>query len=304
MAARSLLSFGLNRRQHFQSLNQRCLSGVSYDTEVNALREDLAAAFRLVHMYGWSPDLIYNHISVRLPSKEDDTRSLFLINPYGLGYEEITASSLVTIDQEGNVVDKGSSTGKVNAAGFVVHSAVHNSRHDLHAVMHTHQSDTAAVSTLKCGLLPLTQDSMVFGNVTYHDYEGIAINQEECIRFANDLGLESKVMILRNHGILISGSTIAEMFTLAYFVHKACTIQIKSLSAAAATSTRFNRAGNNNGGDQGTQDDGIYWPKPEIVQLVHNQAIAFNNSQGKDLGALEWAYLKRKLDRIDESYKS
>lgn len=155
----------------------------------------------------------------------------------------------------------------------------------MHAVMHTHQADAAAVSTLKCGLLPLTQDSMVFGDVTYHDYEGIAVNQEECGRMANDLGSTSKVMVLRNHGILVGGGSIAEMFTLSYFVHKACAIQVRSLGAV------------------GGSMDGIHQVKPEIVKLVHAQAKAFNDSQGKNLGTLEWAYLKRALDREDVGYK-
>ena len=131
-----------------------------------AVREDLAAAYRVTANYGWSPDLIYNHISVRCGGDDDDPH--FLLNPYGLGYEEVTAGSLVKVDSAGAVVDAGSSTGVVNAAGFTVHSAVHMARPDLHAVMHTHEVNAAAVSAMACGLLPITQDAMVFGPVPTH----------------------------------------------------------------------------------------------------------------------------------------
>ena len=146
----------------------RTLATVGNAGSESELREDLAAAYRVTANYGWSPDLIYNHISVRCGGTDDDPH--FLLNPYGLGYEEVTASSLVKVDGKGSVVDPGSGTGVVNAAGFVVHSAIHLARPDLHAVMHTHEKDAAAVSAMECGLLPLTQDAMVFGEVRRHQY--------------------------------------------------------------------------------------------------------------------------------------
>lgn len=142
-------------------------SASNAEVDETALREDLAAAYRVTAEFGWSPDLIYNHISVRCGGSDEDPH--FLLNPYGLGFEEVTASGLVKVDKHGTVVDAGTATGVVNAAGFVVHSAVHVSRPDLHAVIHTHETNAAAVSAMKCGLLPLTQDAMVFGPVASHE---------------------------------------------------------------------------------------------------------------------------------------
>ena len=165
-------------------------------------RVDLAACYRLVALFGMN-DLVYNHITARVPDEE----GRFLINPYGYAYEEITASSLVKIDFDGSVVlDSGTGYG-VNRAGFVIHSAVHRARHDVACVIHTHSPAGMAVSALKCGLLPLTQNAMFFGAIGTHDYEGPAIDLDEQARLVRDLG-DNAALILRNHGLLTAGRTV------------------------------------------------------------------------------------------------
>ena len=289
------------------------------DVDETALREDLAAAYRVTADFGWSPDLIYNHISVRCGGTDGDPH--FLLNPYGLGFEEVTASGLVKVDKHGAVVDPGTATGVVNAAGFVVHSAVHVRRPDLHAVMHTHERNAAAVSTMECGLLPLTQDAMVFGPVAYHEcvapppfptppfparapnvawwvarapsltrrhchrYEGIAVSPQEIESLGDDLGSTARVMLLRNHGVLVGGATMAEMMTIAYFVHKACAIQCTAMAAV------------------GGNVDALVMPHDNVVQLAQAQAAAFNKASGAGFGRLEWGQLRRRLDATDDSYK-
>ena len=271
----------------------RLSSSLVQEAREKMLREDLAAACRMVSAFGWSPDFIHNHISVKIPDRgpyplrKGFGGPLFLINPYGIGYEEITASSLVVIDSECNVVDKGSSSGLVNKAGFVGHKAIHTSREDLNAVMHTNAPDVAAVSALASGLLPVTRDSMVLGPISYHDFEGIAMNEEECERLGNDLGRKAKVMVLRNHGILVGGGSVPEMMTLAYFAHKSCTIQVRALAAAAMG-----------------QGGGLRLPSPDVVKLVHAQARELSAGLGRFDGELEWGCMKRRLDRIDPGYRA
>ncbi|MBL4865565.1 MAG: class II aldolase/adducin family protein, partial [Pseudomonadales bacterium] len=174
------------------------------------VRVDLAACYRLVAHYGWD-DLIFTHLSARVPGPDHH----FLINPYGMMFSEITASSLVKIDEESNILDD--SEYGVNPAGFTIHSAVHMARPEAGAVMHLHTSAGMAVSAQAKGLLPLTQTAMlVRSKVTYHDYEGVAVDLEERERLVNDLG-EKDLMILRNHGTLSVGNTVPEAFILMYF---------------------------------------------------------------------------------------
>src|SRR4051812_49928299 len=171
-----------------------------------ATRLDLAACYRLVHHYGMD-DLVYNHISARVPGEEGH----FLINAYGMTYDEITASSLVKIDFDGKIVqDSGTGYG-INHAGFVIHSAVHRGRPDVACVIHTHTPAGMAISAMKCGLLPLTQNAMFFSGVGYHDYEGPAVDLDEQKRLGRDLGGHA-AMFLRNHGLLAGGATIPEGF--------------------------------------------------------------------------------------------
>ena len=191
------------------------------------MRVDLAAAYQLAAVYKWT-DLIYTHFSARVPGSED-----FLINPYGLMFDEITASNLVRIDAAGKVVDDPLDLG-YNEAGFVIHGAMHAARPEVNCVIHTHTRAGVAVSAMKCGLLPISQHAMrVQRQCTYHDYEGIALNMDERERMAANLGKSSKVMILRNHGLLTLGETVREAFELMYYLDCACQIQIDAMAGGA-----------------------------------------------------------------------
>ena len=211
------------------------------------VRVDLAAAYQLAAIYKWT-DLIYTHFSARVPGTED-----FLINPYGMMFDEITASNLVKIDGDGKILDDPLGMG-VNEAGFVIHSCMHAARPEINCVIHTHTRAGVAVSAMKCGLLPISQHAMmVQADITYHDYEGIALYKEEQARMAADLGKTSKAMILRNHGLLALGETVRDAFEVMYYLDAACQIQIDACAggmhnvqlmsdAAARSSTQqFNR---------------------------------------------------------------
>lgn len=232
------------------------------------LRVQLAAAYRLIDKFRLS-DLIYTHISVRLPGPEHH----FLINPYGLMFHEITASSLVKIDLEGRIV--GHSDWPVNPAGFVIHSAIHAARKDLICVLHTHTRYGMAVSALGCGLLPISQFALQFYNrVAYHDYEGVALALDERVRLVADLG-DKQVMILRNHGLLSAGQTIPEAFILMFYLERACEVQITAQSTGAEL---------------------IVPPATVCEHSAEQQDL-------EDLGQLEWPALLRLLDREDPSYR-
>ncbi len=191
------------------------------------LRVDLAACYRLADMFGFS-DIIWNHITAKVPDSEH-----FLINRFGLRHDEITASNLVTIDLDGNVIDPGSASSDedINVTGFVIHSAIHAARPDLHCVMHSHAEAGLAVSVLKDGLLTMIQDGMPFHNqVAYHDYEGLSTDVAERERLAASLG-DKRVMILRNHGLLTCGATVSEAFMLMYYLERACKVQMQVLAS-------------------------------------------------------------------------
>jgi ribulose-5-phosphate 4-epimerase/fuculose-1-phosphate aldolase len=184
------------------------------------VRVDLAAAYQLAALFKWT-DLIYTHFSARVPGSED-----FLINAYGLMFDEISASNLVKIDHRGEVLDDPTGLG-YNAAGFVIHGCVHEARPEINCVIHTHTRAGVGVSAMKCGLLPISQHAMrVQREVSYHDYEGIALEMDERARLAADLGKSSKAMILRNHGLLTLGETVREAFELMYYLDCACQIQV------------------------------------------------------------------------------
>ena len=236
------------------------------------LRVDLAACYRLVAAYGWS-DLVFTHISARIPGPEHH----FLINPYGLMFDEITASSLVKVDQQCNkLID---SPFPVNPAGSVIHSAVHEVREDAGCVMHTHTRAGVAVSAQKDGVLPISQQStFVLGSLAYHAYEGVAFRDEEKPRLQADLG-HANFLMLRNHGLLTVGKTIADAFLSMYTFESTCQIQI---SAQA-------------GGGELTQVN------PLIVKGV---AEAMRVQTGGLGGAFAWPALIRKADRLDPSYKT
>lgn len=226
------------------------------------VRTDLAAAYRLVALFGWD-DLVFTHLSARVPGPEHH----FLINPYGLLFHEITASSLVKVDQDGQVVQAGGLQ-RVNPAGFTIHSAVHMGRADAGAVMHLHAADGVAVSAHRDGLLPLSQTAMLcLDHLAYHDYEGVALNLDERERLIRDLG-DKSMMMLRNHGVLTAGNTVAEAFTYLYFLMKACEIQVKAQSC------------------------GPTWlPSEEAIRTTREQS----QSLGK-ASALTWPALLRQLD--------
>ncbi|MFT5277763.1 MAG: ribulose-5-phosphate 4-epimerase/fuculose-1-phosphate aldolase, partial [Granulosicoccus sp.] len=184
-------------------------------------RVDLAAAYRIIAYYGWD-DLVFTHISARVPGPEHH----FLINPYGLMFEEVTASSLVKVDIEGNKVMP--SDYDVNPAGFIIHSAVHGARDDALCVMHLHTVEGIAISTLKDGLQAYSQQSLfALSSLSYHDYEGVALNPDEKARLVDDLG-NTNFMILRNHGLLTCGNSIADAFTFMFFLQRSCEIQLKA----------------------------------------------------------------------------
>src|SRR5947199_4284197 len=186
-------------------------------------RVDLAACYRLTAMYGMT-EMIANHISCRVPGHQDQ----FLINPYGMLYEEINASCLIKVDVEGNTLSNASDY-NVNVAGFVIHSALHMARHDVDCVAHTHTPAGMAVSAMECGLLPLAQTSMRFLHVGYHDFEGIADDVAERERLVRDLG-DHEAMILRNHGLLVVGRTVPAAFNVLYRLERACQVQVMALS--------------------------------------------------------------------------
>jgi ribulose-5-phosphate 4-epimerase/fuculose-1-phosphate aldolase len=238
-----------------------------------AMRIDIAACYRLVALFGMN-DLVYNHISGRVPGEAGH----FLINPYGYAYEEVTASSLVKIDFDGNVVlDSGTGCG-VNRAGFVIHSAVHKARHDVDCVIHTHSPAGMAVSALKCGLLPLTQNAMFFGRLGYHDYESVAIDLDEQKRLVRDLGPDGRAMILRNHGLLTAGTTVCEAFVTMHWLEKACQAQVMAM----ACNTELNH------------------PSPEVVRLTNERYLP---GQRRNITELEWPAMLRMLDRRDPGFR-
>jgi len=191
------------------------------------MRVDLAACYRLADMFGFS-DIIWNHITAKVPESEH-----FLINRFGLRHDEITASNLVTIDLNGTVIDPGTATSDedINVTGFVIHSAIHAARPDLHCVMHSHSEAGLAVSVVKDGLLTMIQDGMPFHDqVAYHDYEGLSTDVAERERLAANLG-DKRVMILRNHGLLTCGATVGEAFMLMYYLERACKVQMLVLAS-------------------------------------------------------------------------
>jgi ribulose-5-phosphate 4-epimerase/fuculose-1-phosphate aldolase len=200
----------------------------SYPDAEYQIRRDLAAAYRLVALYGMD-DSIYTHISARVPGTEDQ----FLINPFGMLFRDITASSLVKIDMDGRILDE--SDHDVNPAGFTIHSAVHSARHDAACVLHTHTVAGVAVSSLACGLQPCNQWALQFHErVAYHEFEGIALDQAERERLVADLGPDLKALILRNHGLVTLGRSVAEAFILMFNLERACRVQLAIQAAGQA----------------------------------------------------------------------
>ena len=236
-------------------------------------RVDLAACYRLVAMYGWS-DLVFTHITAKIPESENQ----FLINPYGMLFDEITASSLVKIDLAGNKLDADNPF-PINPAGFTIHSAIHAARHDAKCVLHTHTANGVAVAAQKNGVLPISQQSIfVLSSLAYHDYEGVALNNTEKPRLVADIG-DKLFFMLRNHGLLTVGASVADAFLFMYLFETTCNIQIRAQSG---------------GGEL------IPIPQP-IIDGAQAQSKAVTKGLG---GSLAWPGLLRKLDRISPDYKN
>ncbi len=234
------------------------------------IRVDLAAAYRLVAMFGWD-DLVFTHITARVPGPEKH----FLINPYGMMFEEINASSLVKVDSRGEKVMD--SPYPVNPAGFTIHSCIHEAREDAHCVMHTHSINGVAVSAQKQGVRPLSQQSLfVLSSLAYHDYEGVALNEAEKPRLVADLGTRNFLM-LRNHGLLTCGATPADAFLFMYLFEAACMIQVRAMSGG---------------------EELVHVAQP-IVDGIQAQAAVVTKGLG---GQLAWPGLLRRLDRQNPGY--
>ena len=240
------------------------------------LRCDLAACYRLVALYGWS-DLVFTHITAKLPDSVSGGEHQFLINPYGLMFDEITASSLIRVDMKCNKLHD--SPFPVNPAGFVIHSAVHEARPDAGCVLHTHTRAGVGVSAQKDGILPISQQStFVLASLAYHEYEGVAFRDEEKQRLQADLG-NANFLVLRNHGLLTVGKTIADAFLSMYTFENTCRIQVDA-QAGGSTLTQVN---------------------PLIIKGVAEASRVQTGGMG---GAFVWPSLIRKLERTDNSYRN
>jgi ribulose-5-phosphate 4-epimerase/fuculose-1-phosphate aldolase len=248
---------------------ERRLANAPISEDERKTRIELAACYRLAQREGWD-ELIFNHISARVPGGEHH----FLINRFGLAFEEVTASNLVKVDLDGNIIGNAA---PINAAGFTIHSAIHAARPEVACVIHLHTEAGMALSILDCGLLPLSQTAMfLHGNIAFHDYEGIALNLDERQRLVSDLG-DKPVMILRNHGTLVVGPTIGEAFVTMYLLEKAARAQL----SAMACSSRMAAA------------------SAEAVGIT----AQFGRNGSSASAAYAWAAMVRRLDRADPSYK-
>lgn len=258
-----------------ETMGANRLADLEWETRV-----DLAACYRLVDLFGMC-DMHLNHISARVPGQEEH----FLINPFGMMYEEITASSLIKIDLAGNIIANPNPDYSINLPGYIIHSAIHAARPDVGCVLHTHTPAGMAVSSLKCGLLPLTQTAMRFSRVAYHDFEGIVVDLEEQGRLAANLG-DSEVMILRNHGLLAVGATIGAAFANIYRIERACQTQLLTMACNAE----------------------ISMPPQAVIERANRQLKVSPTPDAKGAyrphGSLEWPALRRMLDRRDPSYKT
>lgn len=248
---------------------ERVRSNAPMSEEERKTRIELAACYRLAEREGWD-ELIFNHISARVPGPEHH----YLVNPFGLTFEEVTASNLVKVDLEGRIIGEGRYP--INAAGFTIHSAVHAARPDVGCIIHLHTEAGMALSMLDGGLLPLSQTAMFFqGNIAFHDYEGIALDLDERQRLVRDLG-DKGVMILRNHGTLVAAPGIGEAFVTMFLVEKAARAQLGALACNSK----------------------LVAAAPKAVEITSQFA-----KMGRGAAQLAWAAMLRRLDREDPSYK-
>jgi ribulose-5-phosphate 4-epimerase/fuculose-1-phosphate aldolase len=243
------------------------VSREEWDTRVN-----LAACYRLMADFGMI-EMVANHISARVPGTQNE----FLINPYGMLYEEMTASCMIRIDIDGKVLFNDTDY-DVNEAGYVIHSAIHGARHDVDCIIHTHTLAGMAVSAMKCGILPIAQSSMRFSDIAYHDYEGVALRLEERERLVQNLG-NREAMVLRNHGLLTVAPSIPECFNNMYRLERACQLQVTALSCNTE----------------------LQMPPGEVVKYSNQQ---MQSGVRRRYGLLEWPAMLRKLDRVDTSYRN
>ena len=255
-------------------LNIPSMKGRCSDAEWQA-RVDLAACYRLVDLFGMS-DMMANHISSHVPGEQ----GAFLINPYGMMYEEITASCLIKVDLAGNILsspDFGDLGYGINKAGYVIHSAVHAARPEIACVIHTHSWASMAVSALDCGLLPITQTAMRFLKIGYHDYQGVVLNTEEQESLLRDLG-DSEAVIFRNHGAMVVGRTVGEAFNWTHRLELSCRSQIGAMSCNTPL-------------------------RPVPQQVLEETWSNYQPGTRRPYGVMEWPALLRKLDRMDPSYR-
>ena len=237
-------------------------------------RTDLAACYRLVHHFGWT-DLIYNHITLSVPGQP----GVFLTNPFGLCYDEVTATSLVKIGLDGNVLSE--TPYRVNRAGFVIHSAIHAARADARCIIHTHSLAGAAVACLAEGLLPITQGGLQFhGRVSYHDYEGFNVDPTERDRLVASLGAND-ALILRNHGLLVCGSTVGKTFQRMYFLEQACQVQLETLKTGRP----------------------VHAPTPDVADATAER-WAGGTSDASANDDIEWAAMVRMMDRQHPGFRA
>lgn len=248
-------------------------ANVQMESGERAARKDLAAFYRLMVLYGMT-DLSANHITARV----DDEHDAFLINPYGMLYEEITASSLHKVNIAGELIQRGSPDYEVNVAGYVIHSAIHEARPDVRCIVHTHTAAGVAISCLEEGLLPLSQTALlVFNDLAYHEYEGPATNAVEKERLVQHLG-DKNYMILRNHGLLACGRTIAEAFWRIYYLESSCRIQQQTMATGGK----------------------LQFPSSAATQTALDFSVMLRTLPH---GNLEWPSLLRKLDRVLPGYE-
>ena len=250
------------------------ISEAEWTTRVN-----LAACYRLLAHFGMS-ELVSNHVSARVPGTMDQ----FLLNPFGFMYEEMTASSLIRVDALGNILHNINAHYGINRAGYVIHSAIHELRPDVGCVIHTHTPAGIAVSALQCGILPISQSSMRFAHIAYHDYEGVAFNEGEKERLGADLG-QADVMVLRNHGLLACGQDIPQAFNSMFRLERICQTRLMAMACNSA----------------------LTQPSQAVIALSNRQyagnLAAMGASSGLQLGVMEWPAMLRFLDRRDSSYR-
>ena len=250
----------------------RHLSNTPMTDEEWQVRVELAAAYRLAARNGWD-EIIYNHISARVPGPEEH----FLLNPFGLSFDEVTASNLVKIDLDGNII--GHSDYPINSAGYTIHSAIHSARHDVGCVLHLHTEAGTAISMLEEGLLPLSQTAMLFyGRIAFHEYEGVALDLGERQRLIEDLG-DKSIMILRNHGTLVAGRNVGDAFVQMALLEKACTSQLHAMACNVKLHTA-----------------------PESVPAGVARSMAKPPRYGGTDTA--WKAMMRRLDRVDTGYRN